>query len=528
MYFDRIHCNSWKFSDAEETYRITYGDQAIELMIQDLNTLVDDPNRLASAKAKAKIFLKRFTTTIKQVDNSTSSSNPEQQPIKFINYHNADNMQVQHFTGGNPIVKINNASTKRKKIFDEDSDEDYKDETTQMFNNIQNKNDKEIAPVIFLRGTTICIKRPQQPYIIQDHDISLNLTEKFQQFQQYSIDLCNKNGLLLETHPFNILALSSILLLKKNNYPSDLLDYFSLAELDLTQDAVLKKLIKDDYEDIMFNEDIKSKVYNIIKAYMKRDGNKIKCIQDLTSLLNTNQEKNVEIEIENNILLALINYVETLPNAKPTNKTGEIELCVANLNALVSNLFHLHFSCLRWANQVTEESKATNEDVNQRKRPDAIISDLIQNHYTGSKGFGEVKVEEAKKDTYIITKDLVRLAIFSKQAIDFDNMTGNINFQAVGTLIKFYAESLIADGIYCMVEFAEIRAPSSKSDLLKFVDQFDTLQLISCAFETCQALNDKIPSFYKRQTLDSPAFKRYVNDKYSSSNLKHVKSSAGL
>lgn len=49
-----------------------------------------------------------------------------------------------------------------------------------------------------------------------------------------------------------------------------------------------------------------------------------------------------------------------------------------------------------------------------------------------------VKLEswKQKKDTYLLTKDLVRLAIFSKEAIDFDGTTGNINFQVVGKITK--------------------------------------------------------------------------------------------
>lgn len=69
----------------------------------------------------------------------------------------------------------------------------------------------------------------------------------------------------------------------------------------------------------------------------------------------------------------------------------------------------------------------SSEDVNKR-RPDAIISIMKQNKYLDTRGFGEVKTEEGKKDTYLLT----RLGIFSKQCIDCDNMKANINFQAVG------------------------------------------------------------------------------------------------
>jgi hypothetical protein len=70
--------------------------------------------------------------------------------------------------------------------------------------------------------------------------------------------------------------------------------------------------------------------------------------------------------------------------------------------------------------------------VNVNRRPDAVIATLHQNKYAESKGYGEVKIKEATKDSYCLTRDLIRLGIFSKQAIDHDNMNAMINFQAIG------------------------------------------------------------------------------------------------
>lgn len=49
-----------------------------------------------------------------------------------------------------------------------------------------------------------------------------------------------------------------------------------------------------------------------------------------------------------------------------------------------------------------------------------------------ARGFGEVETEEDKKDTYLLTRDVVRLSIFSKQCIGHNNMNCTIKFQAVG------------------------------------------------------------------------------------------------
>jgi hypothetical protein len=80
-------------------------------------------------------------------------------------------------------------------------------------------------------------------------------------------------------------------------------------------------------------------------------------------------------------------------------------------------------------NKVTRESRESIEDVYQRLRPDPVIFFLDQNSFTFSKGFGEVKVAEAMKDTFFLTKDLVRLGVFSKQLINNDDITANLNFR---------------------------------------------------------------------------------------------------
>lgn len=66
---------------------------------------------------------------------------------------------------------------------------------------------------------------------------------------------------------------------------------------------------------------------------------------------------------------------------------------------------------------------------------------MEQSQYMYSKGFGEAKVEKSKRDVYLLTKDLVRLGVFSKQSIDNDDVYANVNFQTIGT-------SIISDGIY--------------------------------------------------------------------------------
>lgn len=141
-----------------------------------------------------------------------------------------------------------------------------------MFNHVQNHVEtEEIAPLI-LRGTSLEIKRSYSPFVVIDPENSNNnfsLTSDFQEFQKECIDVCNYQGFILETHPFQILALSSIILMKPNQYPDDLLRYINIDQLELARFNLLKKiLLNDDYEDVSFDLELKIKVTITIKVIL--------------------------------------------------------------------------------------------------------------------------------------------------------------------------------------------------------------------------------------------------------------------
>ncbi len=77
---------------------------------------------------------------------------------------------------------------------------------------------------------------------------------EFFQFQKFVIDLCNSSGLLLETHPHHILALSSVVLLKPGQHHSELLEFFVTEESKMLRHNVLSVLAGDKYEDIKYEQ----------------------------------------------------------------------------------------------------------------------------------------------------------------------------------------------------------------------------------------------------------------------------------
>ncbi|KAG2196705.1 hypothetical protein INT47_009615 [Mucor saturninus] len=205
--------------------------------------------------------------------------------------------------------------------------------------------------------------------------------------------------------------------------------------------------------------------------------------------------------------------MNSLPEVKFVEPLGEIEVCINLIHPLLSPLFYdKDNSFLRWCNKISEEAKESRTNVNKSRRPDAIIWTILQNHVGCNKGFGEVKITEGLKNKYGLVKDLVRLSrTFSKEAIGLNDTKCNMSPPSYWAgHIFFYAHTLLADGLYAMIELCDVVAPSCLSDLITFLSELDKLKLVYSIFvSSCKQL-DEIETSWKRHTLDSPTFSQCV------------------
>ncbi|KAI8976807.1 hypothetical protein BDB01DRAFT_727373 [Pilobolus umbonatus] len=111
---------------------------------------------------------------------------------------------------------------------------------------------------------------------------------------------------------------------------------------------------------------------------------------------------------------------------------------------------------LRWTNTIPLEKG--------KSRPDAVISEKRQLTFGSNVGYGEAKREQGfcRKSLCL---DTLRLAIFTKNAIDINKLDGALAFQIHAFNITFYLQQLNAKGIYTFVEIAHFRFPQSLDDL---------------------------------------------------------------
>ena len=65
-------------------------------------------------------------------------------------------------------------------------------------------------------------------------------------------------------------------------------------------------------------------------------------------------------------------------------------------------------------------------------RPDCVLSQMVGPKCYFSRVFDEVKSADSVDENDLLAKDLLRLGVFGKDAIDTDSMEGVMLYQAVG------------------------------------------------------------------------------------------------
>ncbi|KAL0136188.1 hypothetical protein V8B55DRAFT_1291394, partial [Mucor lusitanicus] len=98
-------------------------------------------------------------------------------------------------------------------------------------------------------------------------------------------------------------------------------------------------------------------------------------------------------------------------------------------------------------------------------------------------GFGEVKRKTMAGNHYLINWDLLRLAVFGKNAIDGNKLSGNLAIHVVGPHITFYLIKLHADGLYIMTEMARVQCPMSVMEVPAYITNFSLLKNVVHTFE---------------------------------------------
>ncbi|KAI9336678.1 hypothetical protein BD770DRAFT_448679 [Pilaira anomala] len=126
-------------------------------------------------------------------------------------------------------------------------------------------------------------------------------------------------------------------------------------------------------------------------------------------------------DVHNRILFCFRNLLEQLPLEPISQKIDELELITryttAAINPLLENLMK-HHVMFRWTSVANNDECKSSEMSLLLARPDSTISMVIGTEIGQTVGYGEVKPASQALNHKPVGKDLVRLALLAKNAID--------------------------------------------------------------------------------------------------------------
>ncbi|CAO3650600.1 unnamed protein product [Cunninghamella blakesleeana] len=347
-------------------------------------------------------------------------------------------------------------------------------------------------------SATISIGNKNDRYIYNGFDIY----EAFYRYQLYVKDYLKENILTMEIDTHHILALSSILLLKKDRMHPEIKKFMNSNIINNVIDEIYEKLNMDlEFSNI--------KMMDMIKIVKHIYNGKISHIEGSFKLLEMAKEADV---LYQKIILSIQRLLQDLSKETIIEKLQEAEF---SLSPLFDD--HEQHIVLRFTNLQNQESKTAGLSISCG-RPDCVISQFEDHYPKFNLGFGEIKQLSESNNHYAVNKVLVRLEIFSKNAIDVNHIKSIISLHIVGPYVIFCLTELPNDGLYTMTGLTHLKLPLSIADLPSYLIHLEKLKNVLYIFrEQCKSLslNESITtnSSRSRPTISLPAYKTALNNK---------------
>ncbi|KAI9483107.1 MAG: hypothetical protein EXX96DRAFT_599675 [Benjaminiella poitrasii] len=240
-----------------------------------------------------------------------------------------------------------------------------------------------------------------------DHDDyfvaqQFNVTNAIYEFQ-CSV-LRQKWKLSIKDHIHHAMAINSILLLSPTKYSDNLSPHFCEANLRATIDQI-------------------KFIYGLNSPHMQ-----IKTELDIEAISRSQAiVKLLQLDLlpdERKFANGLVELVKKLPRVPVKEDVNESELNIRFVDPFLCGLFDdpEEDVFLRWTNDITFEARK-NETL-WVYRPDLTITSLKGVNWSTSHGYGEVKSVYHEANNFLLSKDLIRVAIFCKNALNAHNLEG--------------------------------------------------------------------------------------------------------
>lgn len=121
---------------------------------------------------------------------------------------------------------------------------------------------EEDAPFFLKLQKSIKIVDPTEHFVID----GIDFTKKFLKYQEDSVKLADTNGFVMETHPHEILSLSSVLLLKPNQHSELLLQHISSGEINKLHERIVEEACGSKGSEVEFDLNATAEITKVAKV----------------------------------------------------------------------------------------------------------------------------------------------------------------------------------------------------------------------------------------------------------------------
>ncbi|EPB86798.1 hypothetical protein HMPREF1544_06414 [Mucor circinelloides 1006PhL] len=235
-----------------------------------------------------------------------------------------------------------------------------------------------------------------------------------------------EGALTLESDVHLILSLNSILLLQNNNrLHKAMLPFFGNKLYTRIREHNL-----DSWDSTSkFPGDVLLKIIEIAQSVYEKTTDRIGASISILNLASTMDDK-----INRRLIVSASQLLQSLPMDPTNTDISETTLITRYIVPLLQPLFDKDDLNIRLDFTATELAEKCKRPPNFNGCPDCIITRFPHQTDDGINiGYGKVKKISMASNHYLVNWDLVRLAFFSKKAIDDNHLGGNISIHIVGS-----------------------------------------------------------------------------------------------
>lgn len=163
-----------------------------------------------------------------------------------------------------------------------------------------------------------------------------------------------------------------------------------------------------------------------------------------------------------------------LPFVALEEDMNEIELCSRFVDLFLTGFFDDPDNgvYLRWTDEATLKAKVDNPS---RLRSDMWVTKSCGVKWTSSLAYGEAKPAIQGDNHFVVCKDLIKVIIFCKEALDDQLFEGILAIQVIGRTVVFYLLTLLTQSLYTLISLAHIIIPDSLQSLPSLATEIPTI-----------------------------------------------------